>query len=138
MVEKPRWCAAAQSVIAAQSAPDCETSASRPRGGGLAEEGGVEIVHRAHDAEAIRADEADVGVARGVGELRLEPRAGLARLVEAGGEDDRGADALLAAFADRLDHGARRRRDNRELRGRLDVVDAREAVAAADRLVARD
>ena len=60
----------------------------------------VEAGDRAHDAEAVRADDAHRSAAGLLENLPLQFRAGVAGLLEAGRDDDRALHAGVDALAD--------------------------------------
>ena len=79
------------------------------------EEGAVHLVGAAGEADAVRADEADIGFTGGRNEVGFELDAFAADLAEAGGEDHGVLDALAAAFADDAGHELGRSGDEREV-----------------------
>ena len=80
-------------------------------------EGGVDARDRAHDAEAVGADDAHRPAARFLENLPLQLGAGLAGLLETGRDDDRAFHAGVDALADDAGHGRRRRDDDGEIDG---------------------
>jgi hypothetical protein len=132
MLVKPTPACAAQSRIAPQIAP----TARRARAGrDCAERAGerrVEPDVGAHDAEAVRADDAHAAAPCRRLQRGLQVRAFGAGLAESAGEHHRAFHARRAGFLDQPGHGARRRGDDRELRRVRQLAQARIAALAED------
>ncbi len=104
-VEKPTLFGCAQSRMAVHSAPDCET---RPMVPGLAlpwAKVRLTPAARAHDAEAVGADQAHAVAPRGIDHGALERGAARPAFGEAAGDDDDIARAGAAAGLDDAGHG---------------------------------
>ena len=86
-------------------------------------ERGVEADGRAHDAQAVRTDEADLVTACGFHQFFFQCDAGRSCLAETGGDDDRRLHAVEAAFFDDARHGLRRRGDHHQFHLFADLGD---------------
>ena len=131
----PTSALAAQSRIAPQIAPDCETTARLPGRAGRAREGGVEARVGAHHAQAVGTEDAHAAALRRRGQPLLQRAAFGAGLAEAAGQDYRGLDARRRRVGNHPLDRARRRDDDRQV-GRLrQVLQARIGALVEDRAV---
>ena len=72
----------------------------------------LSLLMRAHQAQAIRPDDAHSAAARLGQDLVLQRRATLADFAESGRNDDRGRHVRSGTFADHAGNGGGRRRDH--------------------------
>ncbi len=99
--ENPTSFPMAQSMMAMPMAPDCEKKPIVPLRQHVRGEGGVHVVRRVDEAQAVRAQDADALFLADLLQLLLEQRAVLARFLEPGADDDGGFDPRCRAVPER-------------------------------------